>query len=184
MRPNSVQQTTVTSSVRPRRFRSLSSPAIGLSTRAHDRVWSVLQLGVRIPLAVVAEIDQREAHAALDQPAGGQQPAAVDGRGLLVDAVEPLRLGRLAGQVERLGHRRLHAEGQFVRLDPGPELVVVGILDGRQPVQLADELELLRLLLGRDVLEPRAERQRIVRVERQLDAGVLRARGNRRRSSP
>ena len=42
----------------------------------------------------------------------------------------------------------------------------------------------LLLLLGRDVLEPRAEGQRIARVERKLDAGVLRARGNRRRSSP
>ena len=92
----------------------------------------VLELGVRVPLAVVAEIDQREPHPALDQPPRGEQPAAVDRRGLLVDAVEPLGLGRLAGQVERLGHRGLHPEGQLVRLDPGPELVVLGILDRRR----------------------------------------------------
>ena len=77
VRPNSVQQTTVTSSVSPRRFRSLSRPATGLSTRAHDGRGG-LELGVRVPLAVVAEVDQHEPHAALGQPPGGEQAAAVD----------------------------------------------------------------------------------------------------------
>ena len=36
-----------------------------------------------------------------------------------------------------LGHRRLHPERQLVRLDPGPQRRVVGVLDRREPVQLA-----------------------------------------------
>jgi hypothetical protein len=42
VRPNSVQNTTTVSSHIPRRFRSVSNPAIGLSTRAQDWACSFL----------------------------------------------------------------------------------------------------------------------------------------------
>ncbi len=105
----------------------------------------------------------------------GQQAPAIDRGGRLVDAVKAARLGRLAGQVERFGHRGLHPIRQLVRLEAGPELGILGILLGRQAIQLADKIELVLLLARQDAGAGSGKRQRLRRVERELDAGVLRA---------
>ena len=83
---------------------------------------------------------------------------------------------RLVGELQDLGHGRLHAEGQLVRLDPGPQRRVVGILDGREPVEPAEQLELAALLLAEDVRR-RARRTAsgFVGIDGELDAVVLRA---------
>ena len=74
---------------------------------------------MRVPLAVVAEVDQREPHALLGQPAGRQQPAAVDRGGRVVDAVEVLIFSGSAVEVEHLRHGLLHPVRQFIALDAG-----------------------------------------------------------------
>ena len=116
------------------------------------------QVVVRVPLAVVAEVDQGEPHPALGQPPRGEQPAAVDGRWSRCRSRRAAGSRPARGQVEHLGDRLLHPEGQLVRLDPGPELVVVGILDRGEAVQLVDEVELLLLLLRPARPWPRARR--------------------------
>ena len=67
------------------------------------------------PAPPCAVLDLDEAHAALDEPAGGEASACRTSRvAASVEAVERLRLGRLVGEVDDLGHRRLHAEGELV----------------------------------------------------------------------
>ena len=46
-----------------------------------------LQLVVRIPFSVIAEIDQRIPHTPLGQSSSRQQPASVDSGGLVIDSV-------------------------------------------------------------------------------------------------
>ena len=135
MRPNSVAHTTSVSSSRPRCFRSLSRPAIGLSTCAQFFAWLCLQVAVRVPAAgaaVAAVIDLHEPHAALDQPPRRQ---AIAGRTAVVSLSRPYSFCVAAVsslKLEHLGHRRLHAERQLVRLDARPHRCVVRILDAEQ----------------------------------------------------
>ena len=59
-------------SSRPRRFRSVSSPAIGLSLCEAELAVVALEVGVGVPAVGVAAVDLHEAHAALDHPPGQQ----------------------------------------------------------------------------------------------------------------
>ena len=106
-------------------------------------------------------------------PPGRQTHLAEAAGHVLIQPVEPLGGRRLVAQIDHLGNGRLHAEGQLVRLDPRSQGRVVGILDGREPIQPAQQLELTGLLFAEDVACRRRERQRILGVDRELDAVVL-----------
>ena len=87
-----------------------------------------LDVVVGVPAVDVARVELDEPDAALDQPPGQQAAGAELGRPPVVQAVEPLGLVGLARQVDGLGGRALHPEGQLVGLDPGLELGVVAAL--------------------------------------------------------
>ena len=87
----------------------------------------------------VAVKDLDEADPALGQPAGRQELLAERTCDIVVQTVKTLRRSVLIAESQDLGHGRLHPEGQLVRLDPGAQLGVLGILQGRQPVQPAKE---------------------------------------------
>ena len=133
-----------------------------------------LQLVMRIPLAVITQVDQRISHTPLGQATRRQQPPAIDRGRLVVDAVQFLDRRSLLGQVDRLGNRPLHPIGQLVGLDPSPHVGVLGILDRRQPVQSVDEIELVSLLGRQHARPPAAKRQRVARIQRQLDSRMYR----------
>ncbi len=130
---------------------------------------------MRIPLAVVAQVDQGEAGTTFDEAAGGEEAAAVDGGFFAVDSVEAIGLRVLGVEVEGLGHGGLHPVGEFVRLDACGELFVVGVLDAGEGVEVSDEGELLALFLGEHALGRGAEGEGGAGVEREFDACVGRA---------
>ena len=72
----------------------------------------------------VAVEDLDEADPALGQTAGRQHLLAERAGDVVVETVEPARGFVLVVESQDLGHGRLHAEGQLVRLDPGAELGV------------------------------------------------------------
>ena len=123
-----------------------------------ERVGGVplLQLRVLVPRvgglahAVGADHGQLdEPDAALDEAPRHQALAPVGGRGGVgrVEAVELLRRFRLAAQVGQLGHRGLHAVGDFVVVDGRLDArLAVGAVE-EPPVEVADERE-PRPLLG------------------------------------
>ena len=53
----------------------------------------------------------------------------------MVEPVQPQDLGRLAGDIERLGGGELHPGGQLVALDPAVQPVVAGSGGGVVAVQ-------------------------------------------------
>ena len=106
-------------------------------------------VGMGVPLAARAHVKLHEPHAALDQPPGQQAIAAVDARFLLVQAVELMRLGRFARQIDGLGRGGLHAIGQFVGGDAGFEVGVFRSLGAMPGVQLLDEIDFRPLPIGR-----------------------------------
>src|SRR5262249_4142969 len=59
------------------------------------------------------------------------------------------------------------------RFDAGPQLLVLGVLDGRRLVELAQVLELVLLLAGEDTGVTRAKGERVLWVERELHPRVL-----------
>ena len=83
---------------------------------------------------------------ALGQPPGRQELLAERPGHVVVEAVEPSRGLVLVVETQDFGNGRLHAEGQLVRLDPGAQLGIVGVLQGREPVQPAQEVGLDRPL--------------------------------------
>ena len=98
---------------------------------AEDQVRVLVPRIRRIALAAIAPVYHRQldkAHAALDQPPGGQAlqrivPLRREGR---IQPVEPsCRLG-LAAEIDQFRHRRLHVVGGLVVLDRGFDLRVAG----------------------------------------------------------
>ena len=118
----------------------------------------VLEVGVRIPLAVVAQVNLGKPHPALDQPPRGQEPSAVNGGFLAVDAVEALGFASLGLEVENLGNGLLHPIGQFIRLDSGAKLVVLWVFNRGEGVHPVDQAELVRLFPGENAVGPVAIR--------------------------
>ena len=108
-----------------------------------------LDAGVSVPGAAAAAAveDLHEPHAALDQPTGRQAQRAERTRRVAIEAVECLRRRPFFSELERFGHRGLHAEGQLIGLDPRPQRRVVGIVDARQSIEPAHQAELGDLLL-------------------------------------
>ena len=78
------------------------------------------EAGVGIPRTgrPIAVKDLDEPDSALRQPAGRQELLAERPRDVVVESVETLGRRTLRLELENLGHRRLHPEGQFVRIDP------------------------------------------------------------------
>ena len=111
MRPNSPPQTTRVLSSRPRAFKSVSRPAIGLSTARALFWWPRLQTGVLVP-AVGAHVGTKqldESYAALDQTPGDQAFPRED-LCRHVGIVKPVKLlgrRRFAAQTHELGDGRL-----------------------------------------------------------------------------
>src|SRR5262245_50699962 len=113
--------------------------------------------------AVAAVEDLHEAHPALDQPACGEALLA-ERLGLWpVEAVKVLNRGRLGREPKNVGNSTLHPERQLVRLDASPKRGVVGIADGREPVQVAQERELVLLLLAINVGPGSGKGERVAR---------------------
>ena len=114
----------------------------GLVHAAHEVAVGTLDVVVAVPGAVV---ELHEAHAFLDELAGEQAFAAKGIGGVVADAVEFLGLRVFFGEVERLGHLQLHAEGEFVVIHARGEFVVAGMLRGVRGVEFRDEVEVLAL---------------------------------------
>ena len=106
-------------------------------------------VGMTVPAALVllaAGVDLDEAHAALDEPTGDEALLREVAAGGIVEAVEVVRLPRLAREVERLGRGHLHAVRQLEALDAGLQGRIVA---GRRPmaaVESGGERELGTLL--------------------------------------
>ena len=94
-----------------------------------------------------ARVDLDETDAALDEATGAEELGAEVGL-----AVHLAGLLRLLGDIEGVGGRSLHAEGELEGFDAGFELLV--LLDGLHValVELADEVELLALRVLRGEL--------------------------------
>ena len=97
---------------------------------------------VRVP-RLPAQEHLNETHASFDQTLRQQTAAAVLRCARVIEAVESLRLGGLAADVQDFRHGRLHAGGQFVTGQTGLQLRT-----GRVPfevggVQLAQQLKLV-----------------------------------------
>ena len=103
IRPNSPPQMTSVLSSSPRRFRSLSRPATGLSVRPHIVRVVGLDVVVGVPAVDVARVELDEPDAALDQPPGQQAAGAELGGLAVVEPVEPpgLRRSRATGRRPR-----------------------------------------------------------------------------------
>ena len=84
-----------------------------------------------------------------------------------------MRGRRLRVEVHHLGNGQLHARRQLIRLDAGPHGRVGGVLDRCQTIQVAQQLELPLALFARDRRTGSAERERVLRIDRQGHAGVL-----------
>ena len=113
--------------------------------------------GVGVPGAAAAAAveDLHEPHAALDQPAGRQAQLAERPGRVADPGRRALRSTAVSfSSLQRLGHGGLHAEGQLVGLDPRPQRRVVGIVDARQAIELAQQAELGLLLLGAHARAP------------------------------
>ena len=130
-----------------------------LVDRAGVVLVALLQLPVLVP-AITTDLRAgafHESNAPLDQPAGEQAFAGVDA-GRSVVALEPVLPSRLLGlvvDVGRLGHRELHAEGEFLVEDRALDAVAAGRT--KAAVEGLDQTELatlsIDLLAGSDVGE-------------------------------
>ena len=114
---------------------------------------TALEAAVLIPaIAVAAGAGQlNKAHAALDKAPGNQAVAAKGGRVAerIVEAVAFLGGLGFAIDIHQLRHGRLHAEGQLMIGDGGFHLVEPADAAHHAGVQLANEVQLVLLQLGR-----------------------------------
>ena len=114
---------------------------------------SLFQVGVLVPLFVVKRqavgvTDLDKTDAPLGKAASQQTHLAKVLGLLVVQSVQLPRVGRFAGQVDRLGCGRLHAEGHLVRFDPRCQVGVAPLLLLVLPIELLQEVELPPLLLA------------------------------------
>ncbi len=114
-----------------------------------------VEVAVSVPVLVdvaAAGVGLDEPDTALDQSSCHQATPAEPFGPRIVESVDPLGIGRLAREVHGLRGRALHPEGQLVAADPGHHL---GIVRARGPggsVEPGQEVELVALLLGRNLL--------------------------------
>ncbi len=82
--------------------------------------------------------------------------------------VEAVKLGGCLGfgvKTDHLGHRRLHAKREFVRLDSGIEFRIVRILLCGKRVQSMNEIELQLLLVTRHVTGGLGKVERVIGID-------------------
>jgi hypothetical protein len=136
----------------------------------------LLEILVGVPgVAGAAVIDLHEADAAFREPASGEADLAEGLGDLLVEAIHPLRGFRFLLVLDGFGDGHLHPEGELVGLDAGGEGGIVGILDGGHAVELSQQGELALLVGLREFLARRDEGERVIGIDVERDAGVLRA---------
>ncbi len=111
-------------------------------------------MGVPGAGGALAVKDLDEADPPFGETAGREHLLAERARDLLVETVEPPRRFVLVLEAEGLRHGRLHPEGQLIRLDPGSQLGVVRVLEGREPVQPPQQVGLDRALGWPDAAHP------------------------------
>ncbi len=109
-------------------------------------------VGIPGPCAAVGAVeDLDEPDAALDQPPGREAHLAEAAGVVVVQAIEAMRCRRLVVQVDDLGHGRLHAEGQLVRLDPGRSAGSSGYLTAERRFNRPRSSNFTRLLFVEDI---------------------------------
>src|SRR5262249_18852807 len=94
-------------------------------------------------------------------------------RGLFVEPIEIADRLRLGVDIDRVRNRRLHLEGEFIALDPGPHRRVVGLGGGGERIEIAEQIELGPLRFARDVTAWFAERKWARRIDRELHTAML-----------
>ena len=125
--------------------------------------------------AAAAVINLDKADAVFDQSPRRQHLPA-EGLGfLLMEAVLLLRLLGFVGKIDDLRHRHLHAIGQFVGLDPGPNRLIVRILSGGVLVEFLQETELPSLFLHEHAVFGSEIGHAVFGIDLERDAVVLRA---------
>jgi hypothetical protein len=83
----------------------------------------------------IAVKDLDEPHLALCQPPRRQELLAERARHVAVETVEALEALALGVKIQNFRHRRLHSEGQFVRLDPRAELRIFRVFNRGKVVE-------------------------------------------------
>src|SRR6476619_731341 len=122
------------------------------------------------PASSMLNLDEPDS--TFDQPTSRQHlhPEVAGSR--LVEPVHLVCRLRLGIETQRFGHRRLHMEGQLIRLNAGKQRGIVWILYRLQPVQSRGELKAELLLVERLTSGRRAKVQRVVGIDPNQD-GVL-----------
>ncbi len=92
-----------------------------------------------------------------------------------IQPVEPPRGFGLGAEAHDLRNCGLHAEGQLIGADAGAQGGIVGIFNAGQAVEPAQQVELGALLFAEALRAGRGERQRIVRIDIEVNAVVGRA---------
>ena len=132
-----------------------------------------LETGVGIPSsgAATAVLDLDEADAAFDESTGSKELGAELAAMGQVHAVERAGLGRLAGEVDDVGHRGLHPVGEFVGGDACGNGGIAGVFDPAEFVEASDQAEAGALFVGREGAFRAAEVEGIGRInaERGID---------------
>src|SRR5262249_2599936 len=107
----------------------------------------VLALGVamRIPWLADGRKDLDKANACFDEPAGQQAAGAIACRRRVVEAVELAHSRGFPGKIEHFAGLELHARGEFVILDAGLQLGLLGILLLMFAVQRGEEIHAVAL---------------------------------------
>ena len=124
-------------------FEIFEEGADGLVAFAGEAAVVDLDIVVGVPRLAVAVPDLDEADPFFEETAGGEELAALGGV-----AVKLANGGGFAGDGERVGGLKLHAEGEFVRLDAGLELGFVLPFGGVAGVEFLEQVE-LGALFGR-----------------------------------
>src|SRR5258708_39954238 len=95
------------------------------------------RMGIPISAPATTVKNLHETNASLNQ-ASGYQTLLAEGFALgLIETIEGLRLGAFALQLHGLGYRTLHLKGQLVRFDARAQVLVIGIVNSREVIELA-----------------------------------------------
>ena len=135
------------------------------------------QVAVSIPGSrpATAVINLHKPHAAFDQSSRGQAEPA---KRLCRSAGCPVKLVRcrcLARRVHHIRHRCLHSKRQLVRLDASSQCRIVRELVRRQSIEPAEQSLRFETLGRAGACRRNRKGQRVLRVDRQSNSVVLRA---------
>ena len=106
---------------------------MGLSVAPQFSVSLALEIAVGVPAGTVPQLDESDA-GFRETPGHEAFPAKLFGLGL-TDAVEILGLLRFAVEVDDIGHRVLHPEGEFERFNDAFDSRLMPFASQLLPVQ-------------------------------------------------